>query len=73
MYFLLYIVPEVIPSTSLMVSEGESAHFCVSLKGTLREIVQILIETGDENAIGMFVCYTCTAICFTICYYFSQL
>jgi len=39
-----------------MVSEADSAHFCVSLKGTLRETVQIVIETGDENAIGTFAC-----------------
>jgi len=56
MYFLPYIVPEVILPSSLMVSEGESAHFCVSLKGTLRKTVQIVIETGDENAIGTFAC-----------------
>ena len=56
MYFLPYVVLEVMPPSSLMVSEGESAHFCVSLKGILRETVQIVIETGDENAIGTFAC-----------------
>ena len=54
-FFLLYTVPEIVSPTSLMVSEADSAHFCVSLKGVLRETVHILIETKDENAIGMFV------------------
>ena len=56
MYFLPYVVLDVMPPSSLVVSEGESAHFCVSLKGILRETVQIVIETGDENAIGTFAC-----------------
>ena len=56
MHFLLYTVLEVIPSTTLTVSEGDSVRFCVSLRGTLRETVQILIETKDETAIGTFAC-----------------
>ena len=47
-------MPEIVSPSSLMVSEGDSAHFCVSLKGILRDTVQVLIETGDENAIGNF-------------------
>ena len=76
MHFLFYVVLEVMPPSSLVVSEGDSAHLCVSLKGVLRESVQILIETGDENAIGMFSkinMHIATVIFNATCYYFSQL
>ena len=36
-----------------MVSEGGTAHFCVSLNGNLKVTANVSIQTIDANATGM--------------------
>ena len=43
----------VVSPSSIAVSEGSTAHFCVSLNGNLRATANVSIQTRDTNATGM--------------------